>query len=99
MNRLCLLALAAALVAGSARADEHFYVIVFGAQRNSYDPASTHTFAIFVRAECNATGAGVLDTVTISWMPRTLKVRPRALLPEDGVNLTLEQTFDWIRCE
>jgi len=78
----------------TARADESYFIIVFGQQSGGNAPESSHTFATFVKA----TGAGpnktkyVIDSHTISWMPRSLDVK---LLkrPEEGVNLTLKDTL------
>lgn len=92
-----LLALLAALVPGTAHAEEYYFVTVFGSQRALNRPKYTHSFALFVKA----TGCGPdmrtydLQTHLISWMPATLEIRPYALKPEPGVNLDLKSTFDW----
>jgi hypothetical protein len=85
-------------LAGSARAGESFYMIVFGSQLPKLNlPAHTHNFAIFLRA----TGEGCcmeqyrLEGWTISWMPQSLQVKVLRLRPECGVNLGLHQSLAW----
>jgi hypothetical protein len=83
--------------AGAGRADEFYYVLVFGSQQGAGCVRYSHTFATFVRA----TGRGPcaqsyrLDAFTISWLPRTLELRPLALAPEAGTNLGLADTLRW----
>jgi hypothetical protein len=74
---------------------ERYYMVLFGAQSNRVLRES-HTWATFVRTQTDAAGERVISVDTISWLPATLKVRPFALRPETGANLTLDQTFDWI---
>ena len=92
-------ALALTLLAGAARGEEFYYVAVFGSQTTPPDPNYTHSFAAFVKA-C---GDGpcprefvVEECFTISWLPRTLKVRTYALLPECGVNLPLHDALRYV---
>jgi len=49
-----------------------------------------------VRTIVTPTGEQVVSVETISWMPATLAIRPLALRPETGANLTLEQSFQWV---
>jgi hypothetical protein len=83
--------------AGAGRGDEFYYVLVFGSQQGPGCVRYSHTFATFVRA----TGRGPcaqsyrLDAFTISWLPRTLELRPLALAPEAGMNLGLADTLRW----
>jgi hypothetical protein len=85
--------------AGRGRADDFYYVLVFGSQQGPGCVRYSHTFATFVRA----TGHGPcarsyrLDAFTISWLPRTLDLRPLALAPEEGTNLGLGATLRWAR--
>src|SRR5262245_16263259 len=78
-------------------AAEFYYVTVFGAQRDAITPCLTHCFATF---SC-AFGVGPcaesyrLESFTVSWMPRSLELKPWQLLPETGVNLDLYQTLKW----
>jgi hypothetical protein len=81
--------------AGPVRADEYYFVVVFGAQSEPVLPRYTHSWATFVRL----TGCGPdlntyqMETVTISWMPATLDIRPFAVRPECGVNLDLHTSL------
>jgi hypothetical protein len=92
---LGLLAPSQAPVAGPCQV-ERYYMILFGAQSEPFRIRQTHTFATFVRTEVNPGGERVVAVDTVSWMPATLRIRPFAVFPEPGVNLTLNQTFDWI---
>jgi hypothetical protein len=80
-----------------APADEVYFLMVFGAQRVPAQAKYSHSFATFVRA----TGTGpyldayTLEAYTISWLPQTLDIRLRAVLPECGMNLDLHSTLRW----
>jgi len=101
MRRLRGLTAVALLLCGATagRGDEFYYVLVFGSQQSAGCVRYSHTFATFVRA----TGRGPcaqsyrLDAFTISWLPRTLELRPLALAPEAGTNLGLADTLRWAR--
>jgi hypothetical protein len=86
---------AATLCASQAAADESHYVLIFGAQSHPKLGRKTHTWATFVRAEGEGPDprAHAIQVHTISWLPRTLEVRPHAHHPEPGVNLDLDQSF------
>jgi len=90
--------LALLLLAGSAHADDLYYVAVFASQTIPANPDYSHTFAAFVRASgegpCPTTFA-IEDSFCISWLPANLKVRTRALLPECGHNFGLHETIDY----
>jgi hypothetical protein len=85
------------MFARGARAEEFYYMMVFGSQRVPPQASYSHTFATFVKA----TGQGpcaesyALESVTISWLPRVLDIRLFALLPELGQNLDLYATIRW----
>lgn len=94
--------IAALLLAGlsvtSARADEHYFLMIFGSQSSPKVLRRTHTWATFVRAvgEGPDLSTYAVDVNTISWLPASLDVkvwRPRA---EKGVNFGLEQTLDFV---
>ncbi len=88
MKWASLLALFA--LAGSARAEEQYYVVLFGSEKDSIEARYAHSFATFVRAA----GPGcVLEAHNISWLPRTLDVHLFRALPEPGVNLGLHATL------
>ncbi len=97
-GRFSLLALAALLGTPCAvAADDCYYMFIFAAQSDPRIPRLTHTFGTIVRVAAASPDAAapVLEAYTISWLPRTLKVRPYRLHNEPGVNLTLEQTLQW----
>jgi hypothetical protein len=77
---------------GAAPCARH-YVLLFGGQSDSLRPRTAHTWAAYVRAEPQPDGTARLETVVISWLPVTLKVRPLALRDEPGRNLSLAETF------
>lgn len=74
---------------------EHYYLTLFGGQSVPYRTRYTHTWATFIKVSPAADGSLAVQAETISWMPATLRIRPLALRPEPGVNLTLGQTFAW----
>lgn len=75
---------------------ERYFVTLFGGQGDLLRPRTAHTWATFVRTAVAAGGEQVVAEDTISWLPATLNVRPWALFSETGVNLTLQQTFDFM---
>ncbi len=75
---------------------DRYYVTLFGGQGDLFRPRTAHTWATFVRTEGSPTGERVVAEDTISWLPATLNVRPWAIMSETGVNLTLQQTFDFM---
>jgi hypothetical protein len=81
----------------AARADECYYLLVFGAQGFPNCPERSHTFAVFVKAcglgPCPETYQ--IEAHTLSWMPATLKVRSLRCHPEPGVCLDLPTTLNW----
>ena len=94
--------LALLLFAGQAPAEEFYYLTMFGSQTTPNNPNYSHTFATFVRASGEGpcpTGYVVEDCFTISWLPTSLKVRTRALLPECGHNFDLPQTLHYVLSE
>lgn len=87
--------LVALLAAGPARADEAYFLLVFGSQQTPNDPDYSHSFATFVRAvgEGPCLANACLEAHTISWLPANLVVRTRALHPECGHNFRLDETL------
>jgi hypothetical protein len=88
----------ALLTTGGARAGEDFHLLMFGSQRIPNDPAYSHTYATFVKRSWAGNvpcppGARI-EAYTISWLPRTLKIRLIAM-PEPGANLHLHPTIRW----
>jgi hypothetical protein len=82
------------LLPSVAFAQESHYVTVFGSGSNPLRFKHTHTFATFTKVTESPSGQ-VIENHTISWMPATLNIRPFALRPEPGVNLTQDQSFQW----
>jgi hypothetical protein len=96
-----LLVLGAALLLANAfclasRAEESYYVIVYGAQRTPNVPRFTHSFATFVKA----TGEGAdktkykIEEHTISWIAKTKDIVVARAIPEPGVNLSLKDSME-----
>lgn len=75
--------------------DVRYFVMIFGAESCPKRARFTHSWATMVKATRDPaqTGAYQLEAQTISWMPRSLVIRPLALRGECGVNLSLEATF------
>lgn len=88
--------LAALAVPGEATAADYYFMTIYGAQRPIINrPRYTHTWATFIRV--SGEGSDLrryrAQQFTISWLPRTLEVRPLDLVPEPGANLTLRRTL------
>jgi hypothetical protein len=78
----------------TAAPGERFLIIVFGSQSVPKRAKFTHTWATMVRVTGADTDApAIAEEVTISWMPATLDIRPLAMRPEPGTNLSLHDTF------
>lgn len=69
--------------------DERYFLLLFGSESEPKRAVLTHTWATVVRQ--SADGAIIADT--ISWMPRTLVIRPFRFHVEPGVNLDLAATM------
>jgi hypothetical protein len=85
--------------ASGARAEDAYYLLVFGQQQIPNDVNYSHTFATFVRlswAENAPAGASpFLEVHTISWLPARMRLRGLALCPECGRNADLHTTLRW----
>jgi hypothetical protein len=82
-----------------ARAEERYYVILFGSQSTPRVARYTHTWGTFVKASaegCDTSKYHIDEVFTISWLPCTLDIRPLRPWAEKGVNLDLEETFDFV---
>lgn len=78
-------------------AGEFYYLVMFGAQRVPNEPKYAHTFATFVKVVDRGPGSSMqLESHTISWLPTTLDIRVRTLLPEEGYNFELIPTLRWV---
>lgn len=93
---LPIFAALALLAPRTVQAGEQYFMLIFGAQSRPKVPRLTHTFATIVKvAEGAADCPPSIEAYTISWLPRTLKVKPYRLHDEPGYNLTLEETLRW----
>lgn len=75
------------LFAAPVRADE-YYMTIYGAQTYPNIIRTSHTYATFEQWN----GDNRKEHLCISWMPARLKVKSLFMVPEDGVNLSLEDT-------
>jgi hypothetical protein len=87
------------LLAGTARGDEHYYLLVFGSQRDPSQPQYTHSFGTFVKVTGGGECPCTLEAHTISWLPQSLEIRLARLRPECGVNLDLHPTLRYVLSE
>jgi hypothetical protein len=80
---------------GAASVDVRYFAIIFGAESCPKRARFTHSWATMVKATRDPAQpeSYQLAVQTISWMPRSLVIRPLALRGECGVNLSLEATF------
>jgi hypothetical protein len=83
------------LVAAAARADDKYYMIMFGAQDEAATPRLCHTFATFVKAsgEGDDKSDYKLERHTISWIPATREIVIARLFAEPGENLGLRESL------
>src|SRR2546423_980366 len=91
---ICLLAVT--YTPGAVAASERCYLMVFGSQPHPPQIRYTHTYGTFVRAQVDGPDPATwpLDVVTISWMPKSMVLRPLSIIPQDGINLDLHATFN-----
>jgi hypothetical protein len=83
--------------APAAPAAERYYMLIYGTQTVPPWPRYSHTWATFVRTVATPSGEMVASVDTVSWLPETKIVRPQALRPEPGKNLTLEETVELVQ--
>jgi hypothetical protein len=77
--------------------DIRYYLMVFGSENQLRQPKYTHTWASIVTVTYKAYGEKPsLRVDTISWMPKTLDIKPESLKIEEGINLDLENTLRWV---
>lgn len=95
MRKFVLAALVLVISASRASASEFYYVLVFGSQSSPKQLRYTHSWATFVKADGQGTDPNnyALTAHTISWLPKTLKIRVWTLHPEPGVDLSLHGTL------
>lgn len=87
--------------ASPAHSGTRYFVMVFGSESVPKRPRFTHTWATIVKAVPAAGNPSSyqIESQTISWMPRTLRIRPLALRAECGVNLSLAATLHDCFCK
>jgi hypothetical protein len=82
-----------------AKAGEMYYLLMFAQQQYPNNINYSHTFATFVKLSWHGNGAcpaaPCLEAHTISWLPRSMRLRAWALLPECGSNFDLHTTLRW----
>jgi hypothetical protein len=82
----------------SVRAGEFYYLLIFGAQSQPKRLRDCHTWATFVKAVGEGTDPNnyTLEANTISWVPASLDVKVWSPRPVPGMNMSLEQTLNWV---
>lgn len=85
----------AALPLHAASAAPEYYAYFFACDDGKMTPDVTHTFATFVALTRDAKGKAVVESQTISWLPKTGVVVPVTFGPERGRNFGLTETFAW----
>ena len=83
----------------AARAEDRYYIIIFGSQSTPRLPRYTHTWATFVKASGEGQDSSkyhIDEVFTISWLPADLVVRSLRLRAQPGVNLDLEATLAYV---
>ncbi|MBL7133690.1 MAG: hypothetical protein ISS78_06295 [Phycisphaerae bacterium] len=81
---------------------DRYYMIMFSYEDALNLASRSHTFATFIKARGRADGKGepeLIETHTISWLPKDLKEALRIVFgePEPGKNYTLEETLAYAR--
>jgi hypothetical protein len=71
---------------------ERYFLLLFGSESEPKRAVRTHTWVTAVRVAAD----GTLESKTISWMPRTLVIRPFHFTVEPAINLDLAQTMDMV---
>ncbi len=95
----CLSALAILAAAGTARADESYYLLMFASQRSPNWARHAHSFATFVKVTRDgAAGPAQVEAHTISWLPKNLHIKIFNFLPQTGHNFDLHETLNWVLC-
>jgi len=74
---------------------ERYFLLLFGSQSIPKQAVLTHTWATAVRVSADG-NAEAIEANTISWMPRTLEIRPFRFFVEPGVNLDLPTTLQLV---
>ena len=72
---------------------ERYFLLLFGSESVPKRAVLTHTWGTVVRVPPPGGPGGPVEAHTISWMPRTLVIRPFRFDVEPGVNLDLAATM------
>ena len=75
---------------------ERYYFILFAGTGEVLRPATAHVWATWVRATTLPDNTIQIHETTISFLPKTLRVRWWAVRPEPGFNLGLHETFQFM---
>lgn len=75
---------------------DRYYFILFAGSGDILRPGTAHVWATWVRATTLPDRTIQLHETTISFLPRTLRVRWWAACPEPGFNLGLQETFQFM---
>jgi hypothetical protein len=94
IRNILLTVLSALISSGAGRADDRYYMMIFGSETDPFAVRFTHTFALFVKASGEGND-GKLEAQTLSWMPRSLSIRVLARRPEQGANLGIAESIQW----
>ena len=81
-------------ISGSARAEDHYFLMMFAAQAEPNVAQQSHSFALFAKVSGDQPQPKI-ETVPISWMPASLQIEPLKRDPVEGKNLTLAETLQW----
>lgn len=84
--------------AGTAHAEDYYFLMVFGAQEDFPRPNQSHTFATFVHATAEGPCPEwftIVECHTISWLAETMVVRTLAPCAEPGANFELHESIRW----
>jgi hypothetical protein len=84
------------IASGRPDTQQRFYMVLYGAQSVPIRIPQTHTWASFIRTSVDAMGERPVELLTISWMPATLKIRYLSLKRESGIDLSLDETLNWV---
>jgi hypothetical protein len=75
---------------------ERYFLLLFGSESVPKRAVHTHTWGTVVRVPPPGVPGGPVEAHTISWMPRTLVIRPFRFHVEPGVNLDLAATMNLV---
>lgn len=92
-----LIAFVTILLAGQARAEDSYYLLMFSSQGSPNWARHAHSFATFVKITDNdGSGSPCVESHTISWLPANLHIKIFNILPQKGHNFELHETLDWV---